>query len=333
MKAKFLMMAAISATAFAFVGCSDDPANDLPESEFEIRQLRLDLVNDATGNSGRSSENPASGTTQIQYVTIDAEGVPFRNANNRLIASTVSLTKPTDAVIAADGDDLTVSFIPGERVNTADVALFNGTSFTLPFHGATKNEETGEITYGMKNDSTFNVGNFQDGALIKGQNLMSVNGSIYNYTANLFVWHYHPINLKIENKSNGEYVATYPFNAELQAVVREQAVDEAGTPIVDEDGLPVFVETNVMTVAPDDKLTLTYEPAYAGDEIAVSMPDGENVVLNAANKTYEWTANQFGTSATVSAALELTQANNLSLRVSTSFTFNAPEEEATPAAE
>lgn len=309
MKAKFLMMAALCATAMGLGSCSDDPTKDLPESEFTIRQLRLDVANNDNGTSGRSSENPVNNSVSIKYVTIDAEGNPFTDADGQLIASTVKLTKPTDAIIATEGDEVKLTFFPGERVNSANITFFDGTTGVLPFAN--------------KTDTVFTLGDFAEGAALKGIHVLNEHGSIYNYTGELFVWHYHPVNLSVVNNTTGAKAHTLQFNEALQGVVREQLVDEAG-PVVDEDGVPVFVDYSELTVAPNDKLTISYTPAFPGDQISVTLPDGEVVTMNAENKSIEWTANQFGTSAKISANLTLQQANGIDYKVSGEILVVAP---------
>lgn len=325
MKAKFLMMAAISATALGFASCSDDPSKDFPESEFTIRQLRLEITNNDNGTVGRSSENPVNGSTTINYPTVDAQGNPFLGASGGPVASKVTLTKPTDAIIATEGAEVLLEFLPGTKVNTADIVYFDGTTGTLPYDSVyTENDQQLSKVTTLK---TFTLGDFKEGAVLQGQHILTENGSIYNYVGDLYVWHYHPVNLTVTNNTTGGKANTLRFNHELQAVVREQAIDKDGNPATDEDGNPVFIDESVLTVSPDDQLTLSYEPAFANDEIAISLPDGSTVVLNAQNKTYAWTANQFGTSSSISAVLTLTQANDIDYKVSASITVNAPEEE------
>ena len=308
MKAKFLMMAAFGAMAVTLTGCTDDPKNDFPEDVFEIRQLRLEATNTANGTKAISSESPVNGSTKITYVTVNAEGVPFttkvdqtqgENAEEpKLIGTSVTLTKPTDAIIGAAGQTVDFIFKAGQMVKTATLTFPQGV------------EPAAEQSTTLEEGSTLTatLGDFAEGALISGLHQINQDGSLYNYTGAIYLWHYHPINLRVVNKSTQAVANTPIFNKELNAIVRT-AVMENGQIKYDEDGAPIFVDESVLTVAEGQTLTLEYTPAYPGDQIVVAMPDGSNIVFNEQNKSVDWTVTAFQGDATISATLQLQQEN------------------------
>lgn len=322
MKAKFFMMVALSTAAVALGSCSDDPAKDFPESEFEIRQLRIEALNSNNGTEARSSENPVNASKSLPFATIDPQGNPYmvgEGEDASVYVTKVGVTLPTDAVIAYPGQDITISFLPGQQVTDAQITLPNGTTVTLTADNAETTEEN-------ESQMTYNVGDFEDGCTIKGLKVLNENGSIYNYTGELFIWHYHPMNFTVTNESTGAKASTLKYDAAKNAVVRTQALDDEGQPAFnDETGDPIFVQQSVLVASPGDKLTLAFEPAYPGDQLTATLPSGENVVLNANNKTASWTANEFGQSSTISASLVVVQPNRVEMISSTTFTINAPE--------
>lgn len=323
MKAKLLMMVALSTAAVALGSCNDDPAKDFPESEFEIRQLRIEALNSNNGTVARSSENPVNAAVSLPFATVNPQGDPYivgEGDKASVYVTNVSITLPTDAVIAVPGQDITLSFLPGPVVTDAEVTFPDGHTATL----CADNAETTDVD---ESELTYNVGDFADGCVIKALKVVNENGSIYNYTGELYIWHYHPMNLTITNEATGAKANTIKYDVAKNAVVRTQAVDKDGQPEFNpNNGNPVFVDETVLTVASGQKITISYEPAYPGDQISIAMPNGETAVLNAENKTFSWTANEYGQSGTITASLIIAQANDVDMVSSATFTITPPKE-------
>lgn len=308
MKAKFLMMGILGVVTVVLGSCSEDPKNDFPKSEFEIRQLRLDAKNEDNGITARSSENPASGSVTLQFYTIDPnmvfvdeEGEETNivlDADGYAVATAATFTKPTDAIIATAGQTVDITFTPGQRVTDATITLL---------HGGTIQLTSEEPTY------KYTLDQFNDGEKVPGLYKMEQDGSIYNYTGAIYLWHYHPINLSVTNKATGETAHTVTYDAWINAMIRTVATTADGSVIYDEDGVPEFVDETLLGVSAGDELTLNFTPAYPGDTLAIALPDGANVVLSAENPTLNWTVGTMESDATISAVLELKQANDVHL--------------------
>lgn len=295
MKAKFLMMAALGTMVIALGSCSDDPKNDFPESEFEIRQLRLDASNGYNGTTARSSESPVNSSTSVYYYTVTPTGSVITDQTGAsAIASTVSIKKPTDALIGKAGDEVTITFTPGTIVDTA--------TLTFP-DGSTKSLTTDDATY------TYTLSDFSEGACASGLCKIETDGSVYNYTGGIYFWHFHPLNLTVTNTTTGETANTQKYDATNDAIVRQISTDDSGNAVYDEYGYPVLVDESTLDVVEGQTLTLSFSPAYTGDTLTVTLPDNQTVELSAEAPSYTWTVNSFIGEATISATLSLLQDN------------------------
>lgn len=307
MKAKFLMMAAFGAMAVTLGSCSDDPKNDFPESEFTIRQLRLDAVNGSNASEARSSENPTNGSTTLDLLTVTPDGQTVTYSDGEPVLSRVSFVKPTDAIMGVAGDNVTVTFTPGNVVvKSANITLPNGETKVLT-------EEEPSLDYVL--------GDFVDGCVLEGLDVVRANGSVYNYCGSLYFWHYHPINLTVTNDATGEVAYTTKYDAAANALVRKVVLDDNGNIKYDSDGYPTFIGTSELEAVEGQTLKVSFDPAYASDVLVVSLPDGTGMVLSAENPAQNWTVNAFDGEATISAVLELMQANDVPLKFTGSITL------------
>ncbi len=309
MKAKLLMMVAIGASAFALGSCSENPAEDFPKDVLNIRQLRLDAIDNNNGSEARSSENPVSSGSSLKFATVDASGNPIMIAEDQPYLTTVSFVKPTNALMAFKGDEIAINFTPGRILNNVTVKYFDGTSANL----------TAETT-----ECKFTVPEFTDGATIEGLQKVLQDGSEYNYTGEFHLWHYHHITLSATCQATNSSARTMTYDAAANVMVRQLALDQNGAPILDENGNYTFQDQEPLYANPGDKITISYVPAQDTDMINITLPDGEEISLSKASPSFEWTANDFGSSADIAAQLIIKQTDNTNLSFSSKLTVKKP---------
>lgn len=190
MKAKLLMMAAFGAAMAFMASCSDDPKTDYVEDNFEIRQIRLSAVNPEYSSgtsvvcSAVSSETAGERTATAALPAFDMDGKPVIDpeSNEQVWLRANVAEIGSDCLIAADGQDINLSFEPGFVVNNITVTYPDGNTKVL----------TAEDT-----EATYNVGEFPDSALISAKQVVEMNGSVYNYTGKIYLVHYQ---LKLSDK-------------------------------------------------------------------------------------------------------------------------------------
>ena len=328
MKAKLLLIAAFGGLLATLGSCSDDAKNIDSDKEFEIRQVRLDVTNEMNASTARSSENPASAAASVQYAIVYADGSAAVNAAGKALATKINITKPTNAVIAAEGDVLTLSFTPGEVVLTdVTVTLPGGELATLDEDGniASWAAVNGPVTLSSENaDLVWKAPAFNDGDMIKAEKVIAQNGNTYQYTGVVYLWHYHAIVLNADDTATASKAFTEDFNYTLNAVV-EVPVTEGGQVVFDEEGSPVFAETNVLLANNGDAITLKYVPSFPGDSVELTFPDGTSATLTAEAPSMTWTAPVFTDGAEISAVLNIAEGAN-ALTFTRSIIINHPAE-------
>ena len=120
MKAKLLLFAAFGALLLALGSCSDDS-----KTNYSIKQLRLDAEDLNNECTARSSENPAR--TDASFLKLDEQGEPVLNEDGQ--EEKVKVKKYTNELIVREGDNVKVTFTPGQLVNKCTLTTPDGSEF------------------------------------------------------------------------------------------------------------------------------------------------------------------------------------------------------------
>ena len=165
MKAKLLLFAAFGALLLALGSCSDDS-----KTNYSIKQLRLDAEDLNNECTARSSENPAR--TDASFLKLDEQGKPVLNEDGQ--EEKVKVKKYTNELIVREGDNVKVTFTPGQLVNKCTLTTPDGQTVEL-------NTETPSLEW------TVPAG-FKDGSEFFGTYVYEDEDNIYTYTGKIVIW-------------------------------------------------------------------------------------------------------------------------------------------------
>ncbi len=164
MKAKLLLFAAFGALLLALGSCSDDS-----KPNYSIKQLRLDATDLNNECTARSSENPAR--TDASFLKLDEQGEPVLNEDGQ--EEIVKVKKYTNELIVREGDNVKVTFTPGQLVNKCTLTTPDGQTVEL-------NTENPSLEW------TVPAG-FKDGSEFFGTYVYEDEDNIYTYTGKIVI--------------------------------------------------------------------------------------------------------------------------------------------------